>query len=241
MHRARLPRFRDLEPRLEWVVPPVGYPKFTVSGSLVHMTRVPFAARVAAGVAVTVVEEARKLPGSALMLPMTVVSEALARGMRFQQQVTALAIKGDLIIATLPVIGTPTEEQPAWASFDEDGDETFDTESRVDAAVITDDVDVPDAPVAEPVAANGRFALYSTPPLDEPVQDTSAKRAPSADKPEIVEMIDFDTLALAQLRARLRTLSIEDLETLLEYENDTLSRAPFQTMLANRITTAKAK
>ncbi|OZE33222.1 MULTISPECIES: lipid droplet-associated protein [unclassified Rhodococcus (in: high G+C Gram-positive bacteria)] len=199
------------------------------------MTRVPFAARVAAGVAVTVVEEARKLPGSALMLPMTVVSEALARGMRFQQQVTALAIKGDLIIASLPVIGTPTEEQPSWASFDEDEDDVF------DALVVTDDVDVPDAPVAEPVAANGRFALYSTPPLDEPVQDTSAKRAPSADKPEIVEMIDFDTLALAQLRARLRTLSIEDLETLLDYENDTLARAPFQTMLANRITTAKAK
>ncbi len=199
------------------------------------MTRVPFAARVAAGVAVTVVEEARKLPGSALMLPMTVVSEALARGMRFQQQVTALAIKGDLIIATLPVVGTPREEQPAWASFDEDEDDAVDT------AVITDDVDVPDAPVAEPVAANGRFALYSTPPLDEPVQDTSAKRAPSVDKPEIVEMIDFDTLALAQLRARLRTLSVEDLEALLDYENDTLARAPFQTMLANRITTAKAK
>ncbi|QII05303.1 lipid droplet-associated protein [Rhodococcoides fascians A25f] len=199
------------------------------------MTRVPFAARVAAGVAVTVVEEARKLPGSALMLPMTVVSEALARGMRFQQQVTALAIKGDLIIATLPVVGTPREEQPAWAEFDEDEDDAFET------SVITDDVDVPDAPVAEPVAANGRFALYSTPPLDEPVQDTSAKRAPSVDKPEIVEMIDFDTLALAQLRARLRTLSVEDLETLLDYENDTLARAPFRTMLANRITTAKAK
>ncbi|MBY4129296.1 lipid droplet-associated protein [Rhodococcus fascians] len=196
------------------------------------MTRVPFAARVAAGVAVTVVEEARKLPGSALMLPMTVVSEALARGMRFQQQVTALAIKGDVAISSLPVIGTPREEQPAWASFDEDEDaDTF------DPPVIADDVDVPDVPVA----ANGRFALYSTPPLDEPIQDTTAKRARSADKPEIVEMIDFDTLALAQLRARLRSLSVEDLETLLDYENDTLARAPFQTMLANRITTAKAK
>lgn len=214
---------------------PVGYPKSTNSGSLVGMTRVPFAARVAAGVAVTVVEEARKLPGSALMLPMTVVSEALARGMRLQQQVTALAIKGDVIIATLPVVGTPREEQPAWAQFDEDGDEN----DVFGAPVVTDDVDVPDA--SEPIAANGRFALYSTPPVDEPVQDTSAKSAPGVDKPEIVEMIDFDTLALAQLRARLRTLSIEDLETLLDYENDTLSRAPFQTMLANRITTAKAK
>ena len=72
-------------------------------------------------------------------------------------------------------------------------------------------------------------------------KDTSAKPAAAATKPEIVEMIDFDTLALAQLRARLRTLSIEDLETLLEYENATSARAPFQTMLANRITTAKAK
>ncbi|MBY3988022.1 lipid droplet-associated protein [Rhodococcus fascians] len=207
------------------------------------MTRLPFAARVAAGVAVTVVEEARKLPGSALMLPMTVVSEALARGMRLQQQVTALAIKGDLVISALPVIGTPREEQPSWASFDEDEDEddAFPATSRFDSAAVADDVDVPDAPVAEPIAANGRFALYSTPPLDEPVQDTSAKPAAAATKPEIVEMIDFDTLALAQLRARLRTLSIEDLETLLEYENATSARAPFQTMLANRITTAKAK
>lgn len=205
------------------------------------MTRLPFAARVAAGVAVTVVEEARKLPGSALMLPMTVVSEALARGMRLQQQVTALAIKGDLVISALPVIGTPREEQPSWASFDEDEDDAYPAASRFDSAAVTDDVDVPDAPVAEPIAANGRFALYSTPPLDEPVQDTSAKAATAATKPEIVEMIDFDTLALAQLRARLRTLSIEDLETLLEYENATSARAPFQTMLANRITTAKAK
>ena len=165
------------------------------------------------------------------MLPMTVVSEALARGMRFQQQVTALAIKGDVAISALPVIGTPREEQPAWASFDEDEDNV------PDAPLITDDVDVPDVPVA----ANGRFALYSTPPLDEPVQDTTAKRARTADKPEIVEMIDFDTLALAQLRARLRSLSVEELETLLDYENDTLARAPFQTMLTNRITTAKAK
>ena len=187
----------------------------------------------------TVVEEARKLPGSALMLPMTVVSEALARGMRLQQQVTALAIKGDLVISALPVIGTPREEQPSWASFDEDEDDAFPATSRFDSAAVTDDVDVPDAPVAEPIAANGRFALYSTPPLDEPVQDTSAKPAAAA-KPEIVEMIDFDTLALAQLRARLRTLSIEDLETLLEYENATSARAPFQTMLATRSTTAKA-
>jgi len=43
------------------------------------------------------------------------------------------------------------------------------------------------------------------------------------------------------LRARLRTLSTAELGELLEYEERTLSRAPFLTMLTNRIATAKAK
>ncbi|MBY6411724.1 lipid droplet-associated protein [Rhodococcus sp. BP-252] len=185
------------------------------------MTRVPFAARVAAGVAVTVVEEARKLPSTAVTLPMTVISEMLATTMRFQQQVTALAIKGDQAIAGLPLLGTPDEEQPSWAVFDED-----DTNGEVD---------IPDH---EPPAATGRFALYSTPPAEATEEPEPAV---TAEKPDIVELVDYDTLALAQLRARLRTLSLDDLETLLTYENSTKSRAPFLTMLENRITTAKAK
>lgn len=201
------------------------------------MTRLPFAARVAAGVAVTVVEEALKLPSTAVMFPMTVVSEALQRSMRFQQQVTALAIKGDLALASLPLIGSPVQEQPSWAVFDEDGEVDIpdhDTSDH-DTQDISPDHNAADHDTPKP----GRFALYSTPPLDEPVQDTAVKSVSS--RPDVAELIDYDTLALAQLRARLRTLSVLDLETLLNYENDTLARAPFQTMLANRITTAKAK
>ena len=48
-------------------------------------------------------------------------------------------------------------------------------------------------------------------------------------------------MTLAQLRARLRTLSVEDLTALLDYENATRARAPFVTMLSNRITTASAR
>jgi hypothetical protein len=189
------------------------------------MTRVPFAARVAAGVAVTVVEETRKLPKTAITLPITVVSEVLASAMRFQQQVTALAIKGDQAIAYLPLVGTPEQEQPSWAVFDDDI-----------AARDSSDIDVPDhdAPVAP-----GRFALYSTPPAE--AATATATAAAPAERPDIVELVDYDTLALAQLRARLRTLSLDDLETLREYEDASLKRAPFLTMLENRITTAKAK
>jgi hypothetical protein len=46
---------------------------------------------------------------------------------------------------------------------------------------------------------------------------------------------------LAQLRARLSGLSVEDLRALLTYEEAGKARAPFQTLLANRITRATAK
>ena len=48
-------------------------------------------------------------------------------------------------------------------------------------------------------------------------------------------------MTLAQLRARLRSLSLDELTALLDYEQRTLARAPFLTMLENRIASAKAK
>ena len=53
--------------------------------------------------------------------------------------------------------------------------------------------------------------------------------------------LDYPTLTLAQLRARLPSLSVDELEALLAYEQATKARAPFQTLLANRITRANAK
>ena len=59
--------------------------------------------------------------------------------------------------------------------------------------------------------------------------------------PAIADEIDYSTLTLAQLRARLQSLAVGELEELLAYEEATKSRAPFQTLLANRITRALAK
>ncbi|MFD9668942.1 lipid droplet-associated protein [Rhodococcus sp. NPDC059968] len=211
------------------------------------MIRPPFVARVAAGIAVTAVEEARKLPTTAATLPMTAVSQVLQTTMRVQQSMTALAIKGDQAFALIN--WTHDDEQPAWAVFDDDTD----PQPAVDG--VTD----------ERPAGPGRFALYSLSPQDEstpekvstpkaapaattngaaPVKSASKKAATSAPtvaEPEIAVVLDYGTLTLAQLRARLRSLSVEDLTTLLDYENATLARAPFQTMLTNRITSAKAK
>ena len=197
------------------------------------MIRPPFAARVAAGIAVTVVEEVQKLPSTAVSLPMTAVSQMLQTTMRVQQSVTALAIKGD---EALSVLFHTDQEQPTWATFDEDEAPTPATGNG--------------ATSAKP-ANQGRFELYSMPAGADadPVAPAATPASPkpeagtggAAAAPEIAEYLDYDNLTLAQLRARLRSLSVPELTALLEYENAARSRAPFQTMLGNRITTATAK
>lgn len=194
------------------------------------MIRPPFMARVAAGVAVTAYEETLKLPSIAVALPMTTVSQILQTTMRLQQVMTSLAIKGDQLLEAL---GADPEETAEWAVFDED--EPSNTHRNGDTA-----------------ANPGRFALYSMPPATESEQEDPTPRDTSAAEsatspagagsvPEIAEYLDYSALTLAQLRARLRTLSVDDLTALLEYENAHAARPPFVTMLSNRITTARSK
>src|SRR3954452_18494673 len=76
----------------------------------------PLPVRIAAGLVATAVEQARDLPRPALELPVTAVSQALQASMRLQQKVTELAIKGDQELG----VGPPIEDEPAWATFDED-------------------------------------------------------------------------------------------------------------------------
>ncbi|GAB2658237.1 lipid droplet-associated protein [Prescottella soli] len=201
------------------------------------MIRPPFVARVAAGMAITAYEEALKLPSTAMTLPMTAVSQVLQTTMRVQQSMTALAIKGDQAFCLFD----RNEEEPSWAVFDEDRSD-FDTDGEVDVEGPAD-ADTPDRP-----STPGRFALYSMTPAEgddaadrtEKTADTGAT-AHDVPVPEIAEELDYAALTLAQLRTRLRSLSVEDLTALLEYEERTAARAPFQTMLTNRITSAKAK
>ncbi|MEP9412957.1 lipid droplet-associated protein [Gordonia sp. VNQ95] len=104
------------------------------------------------------------------------------------------------------------------------------------------------APESEaPRADAGRFALYSSAPQDvidsahESASEADAESPASGDVPEVVEYTDYDTLTLAQLRAKLRTVSVDDLTALLAYEKSTRNRAPFITMIDNRITAAENK
>ena len=64
---------------------------------------------------------------------------------------------------------------------------------------------------------------------------------PAVELPPIAYDLDYPSLTLAQLRARMPSLSVSDLKVLLAFEEQSRARAPFQTLLANRITRATAK
>ena len=191
------------------------------------MATAPYGVRLLIGAATMAVEETIRLPKTILMYPMTLASTAAHLVMRFQQNVAELVIKGD---STLEHIFPPKDEQPEWATFDED---------------LPDDDDDASAPDIER-RTEGRFALYTsgdaaTGPSDSWARSAATPAKQSVSAPAVVEELDYEQLTLAQLRARLQTLDLDELEALLAYEEATKGRAPFQTLLANRITRATAK
>jgi hypothetical protein len=196
------------------------------------MKSLPLPVRVAAGLAVTAVEQARNLPAKLAGLPVTVASQALQASMRVQQQITELAIRGDEVLASL----SPVEETPAWATFDEDLEENGDRyDFSKPSAFDQVDEDVEPAVRPDPRGGNGF----------EPVDPWVAEERAIAEESEaqavrsIVEAENYDDLSLPQLRARLRRFSVSELTELLEYERANANRPSFVGMLTRRIATVR--
>lgn len=195
------------------------------------MATAPFGVRLLVGIAVTAIEETRRLPQTILMYPVTVASTFAQVVMKVQQDLAGLAIRGD---EALEGLFPPKDEKPDWATFDEDLAEGDKPRPAGDGERRTE----------------GRFALYSVADTvradaaDKAAPAKNAgprKKAPKRQPPPIAVELDYESLTLAQLRARMPSLSIADLRVLLDYEESAKARAPFQTLLANRITRATAK
>lgn len=212
------------------------------------MKSLPLPIRVAAGLAVTAVEQARTLPAKIAGLPVTVASQALQVSMRVQQQVTELAIRGDEVLSSF----RPVEDEPEWATFDEDvQDDSFDLgkpapfESAFDR--VDDDAD----------RRNGHHTVsaetFATPdPWAQEEQaiaeEADAHAADTLDDDELVSQggdrplpkaAGYDELSLPQLRARLRRFTADELAELLDYERAHGNRPSFVGMLTRRIATVR--
>jgi hypothetical protein len=229
------------------------------------MSPLPLPIRIAAGLAAIALERARKLPQDVTEWPMTAVSSALQLSMRVQQRITELAIKGDEALAGL----REPDDNPPWAVFDEDlptptylrpersaFDSTPDAwaeaeaEAELDIAEF-DDLEIEADPlevdvlgteldaVGGPEEAPGPAEVVPT-PVDGSTEtpNSPTRNGGHADKvPGALPA--YPELSLASVRARLRVLSVSDLEELLEYERGHADRPDFVRMLSNRIATVR--
>ena len=194
------------------------------------MATAPYGVRLLVGAAVTALDETRKLPQTILTYPMTVASQLAHLVMKVQQDVADLVNRGD---EALEELFPPKDEQPEWATFDED-------EPR-DRFADTSDADGGEDRASVTRLTEGRFALFSEGEAHSEVPAAATAPTSNGEVPAIVDKIGYETLTLAQLRARLTSLKLTDLEALLAFEEANKARAPFQTLIANRITRASAK
>jgi hypothetical protein len=228
------------------------------------MTPLPLPVRLAAGLVATAVEQARDLPRHVIEFPVTAVSQALQVSMRVQQRVTELAIKGDRALGAL----RPVEEQPGWATFDEDlptnghpavstvtelrpaprppaqrttepaparpapaeraSTESVSVESAPTEPASTERPEPATAPGARPAGPAEAAERIASAPVDEPAAEPTT--GPGA-------LPGYATMSIAQLRGKLRSLSLEELQALLAWERTHDDRPAYVTMLSNRITT----
>ena len=209
------------------------------------MSALPFPVRVAAGLVVAAVEEAQALPRTVAGLPITAVSHVLQMSMRAQQVVTELAIKGDYALDGM----RPVEEAPSWARFDEDGDDHLDAILRplaqgpaIGRPGSAWDSIGEDEVVLATVDEDRQSVNGHSPLADELGEgDDGSERGGQAASPSPDALPGYETMSIAQLRGRLRSLTLEQVTELLAWESAHADRPPFVTMLSNRITTLTAE
>lgn len=253
----------------------------------------PLPVRVAAGIVATGIHLVRSLPEELPAIPVALVGNAMRLSMKVQQEITALATRGDELLGGL--VGGRPQESPAWATFDEDKEPARPTPERArpapsvaasrqreaspgtpaesatgpsarpepeasslpdpdttarEAAAEVDDAVVelathavagsstPASDPATPADATAESASGSTDgTADEAVREAAEDSATAG--PAVLP--GYDGMTLAQVRGHLRELSAADVGTLLDYEQSGDNRAPFLTLLSNRLVTLGAR
>jgi hypothetical protein len=182
------------------------------------------------GLVISAVEQARKLPEQLAELPVTAASKAVQAGMRVQQRVTELAIRGDQVLALL----RPVEDTPPWAKFDEDGEPPRPGTEATAGASNQANSGAPIVPARGTEVDEADVAQALTPPPAD-------GKEPGAGDVTRSTLAEYDEMSLAQLRSQLRGYSLGQLEELLAHERARKDRPAFVTLLTNRISTVHSQ
>ena len=198
-------------------------------------TPIPMPLRAAAGLAAVAIDSARKLPQQLVGFPVLAVSAALQASLKVQQQYAELVARGDQLLSQLR---GPQEGTPEWARFDDDEPAAGDAwpRSAFDAVPDPGPDSGPDQ-LEEPLDEEAAGVLGTGEPVLDPLADAELEAVAAAAEPPVP---GYDRMTIPQLRGRLRTLDADQLELLVAYERANGARAPYLTMLENRLTTLRS-
>ena len=199
---------------------------------------IPEIVRAAAGLAATVVDEARKLPETLPGLPVRVIGLAMQQAMKVQQHYAGLVARGDELFT-----GLRGENEPGLATFDDEVEPEPSTGyrgsafDRAEAAPTS----VEEVPLAEDDVEDAQQSIQELSDeapgtdeiLDELAIDEMVEQAPTL--AETAPIDGYDGFSIAQLRGRLRGYAHSTVQELLAYEETTRSREPYLRMLRNRL------
>ncbi|MDQ4038503.1 MAG: lipid droplet-associated protein [Actinomycetota bacterium] len=204
---------------------------------------IPEPIRAAAGLAAAMLDQARHLPSTITGLPVRMAGLAMQASLRLQQRYAGLVVKGDELLTQIS--GT-AEADPPWATFDDDVVGVADAVTEgfgVDVTAASNEVlpALPGTARARPKRTPGSATRMGHAPsafdlTDDVPAGTPAGGAGNGRPASGPPVPGYDAFTLAQLRARLRTFDAATLHDLLTYERVSQARAPYLTMLENRVT-----
>ena len=207
---------------------------------------VPKNVAAALGLVPTVLDGVRRLPGKAVQLPVIAVGSALAGLDAAKREYDDLADRGERLIARLRGASLDDVESTLTRAA-----QTINNGSTANAKAAVQAVTEHAADRAEAAEA-----VQQSLPVQEPAAAPTVVRRDSAASPEVIEQVeriagnvdaplitehselplaDYDHMTLGSLRGQLRSLDMQQLVQLRDYEKSKADRLPVITMLDNRI------
>ncbi len=195
---------------------------------------VPTPVAAAIGIVPTVLDSARRIPGKVVQIPVLAISTALGALETARQEYTDLAERGERLLAR--VRGESLDGLEDWAeSLVED------TPLARPYEVVEDTVEDAVSKVTELLDRSAdkpvrKVDTAATPDVVETVEAVVAEvAAPEVTAHAELPLADYDHLTLGSLRGRLRSLSVEQLVQVRDYEKAHAHRLPVVTLMDNRI------
>ncbi|MCU1596197.1 MAG: hypothetical protein JWO12_3589 [Frankiales bacterium] len=219
---------------------------------------VPTPVAAAVGIVPTVVDSVRRLPGKAVQIPVLAISTALGALETARRDYTELAERGERVISRLrggsldgleDWAESLVEQTPLATPYDAVEDKVEDAVSKVTELLDRAADKKPAAPKKAaaqepkgeptPAAPTGSPAPVETAASADVVATVEAVAAatdvPSITAHDDLPLADYDHMTLGSLRGRLRSLSIDELVQVRDYEKAHAHRLPVVTLLDNRI------